>query len=263
MLPDDAGRGSISTLPLGWRAPWHDDHHRKARGQLDRLADGLAKLAADTGRTIDVGFEPEPGCVVETVADAVDRLAGMPGTHLGVCLDTCHLATAFEDAREAVATLGGAGIAVVKAQLSAALHVGKPSDAATQNALAAFAEDRFLHQVRQRRAGRVVGRDDLPDAQDGARPMPRNLPWRVHYHVPVHMAPAEPLDSTSDELVTALGALVGGRTPVTDHLEVETYTWSVLPAGRRPTDDVELVAGLAGELGWVRDRLTDLGLEAV
>jgi sugar phosphate isomerase/epimerase len=261
LLPDDVSRGSISTLPLGWRSPWYADRHTAARRQLDRLADELAKLAADTGRVIQVGLEPEPGCVVETAIDACERMAGMSGDHLGVCLDTCHLATGFEDTGEAVATLAGAGLSVVKAQVSAALHVETPDDPATRHALAAFAEDRFLHQVRQRRFGRLAGRDDLPEALGGTRPLSGGEPWRVHFHVPVHLAPAAPLGSTSDELAAALGVLVGGATPVTDHLEVETYTWSVLPPGQRPADDRELVAGLAGELAWVRDRLTALGME--
>ena len=57
--------------------------------------------------------------------------------------------------------------------------------------------------------------------------------------------------------------MVGGDAPVTDHLEVETYTWSVLPPDQRPDDERALVAGLAAELSWIRDQLSDLGLEAL
>jgi hypothetical protein len=181
-----------------------------------------------------------------------------------VCLDTCHLATAFEDAAEAVAALESAGLSVVKAQPAAALHVAEPSSPAARAALEAFAEDRFLHQVRERHGGgRLLERDDLPDALGGARPLPGRSPWRIHFHVPVHAEPQPPLQSTRDELAAALTVLVGGESPVTDHLEVETYTWSVLPPGQRPADDRELIKGLAAELGWVRDRLTDLGLEVL
>jgi hypothetical protein len=59
-----------------------------------------------------------------------------------------------------------------------------------------------------------------------------------------------------------LEVLVGGAHPRTDHLEVETYTWSVLPPGQRPNDEATLIEGLAAELAWVRDRLLDLGMEA-
>src|SRR5699024_8035335 len=77
LLPDDARRGSISTLPLAWWTPWSDEAAQAARANLDALATGLARLREETGRTVRVGFEPEPGCVVETTTDAVRALAGI------------------------------------------------------------------------------------------------------------------------------------------------------------------------------------------
>jgi sugar phosphate isomerase/epimerase len=262
LLPDDAARGSISTLPLGWRAPWYADRQRAAMAHLEELGEGLAKLAADLGRPVRVGIEPEPGCVIETTEDAVERLAGVDTDHIGVCLDTCHLATGFEEPVDALARLDGAGLAVIKVQPSSALHVQQPADAASQAALAPYAEDRFLHQVRERRGGRVGARDDLAEALGGRRPLPGAGPWRVHFHVPVHAALQTPLLSTSGTLVSALNGLLGGPAARTDHLEVETYTWNVLPPGVRPEDDAGLVAGLAGELRWTADRLIELGLVA-
>jgi hypothetical protein len=78
----------------------------------------------------------------------------------------------------------------------------------------------------------------------------------------VHVEVAAPLGSTRPVLRSTLAELFGGATARTDHLEVETYTWSVLPAGHRPTGDAALVAGLAAELGWIRDELFSLGLKA-
>ena len=86
---------------------------------------------------------------------------------------------------------------------------------ATRAALTAYAEDRFLHQVREPRGARVVARDDLREALEGSRPLPGNGPWRVHFHVPVHADPEPPLRSTRDHLVGSLTGLVGaGRTEV-------------------------------------------------
>jgi sugar phosphate isomerase/epimerase len=262
LLPDDAARGSISTLPLGWRSPWYADRDRAAAAHLDELDEALAKLAAEIGRPVRVGLEPEPGCVVETTQDAVRRLGGTRREHVGVCVDTCHLATGFEDPHQALDELDRAGLPVVKAQPSAALHAEHPADDETRQALGGYAEDRFLHQVRELHGRRVVARDDLGEALDGDRPLPGRHPWRVHFHVPVHAPPAPPLSSTTDHLVRSLDALVGGAHARTDHLELETYTWGVLPADRRPADQDGLVTGLAGELGWLRDRLLALGLEA-
>ncbi len=121
-----------------------------------------------------------------------------------------------------------------------------------------FVEPRFLHQVRT--AG-GAGTDDLDAALAGG--LPAGEDWRVHFHVPLHAPPQPPLRSTAAELVRTLGVLVGGPVPLTAHLEVETYTWSVLPPAARPGTDEELVAGIAAELAWTAARLTELGLEAV
>jgi len=107
----------------------------------------------------------------------------------------------------------------------------------------------------------VVGTDDLDEALAGG--LPGGAPWRVHFHVPLHAAPASPLRSTSDELVRTLRVLLGGPRALTSHLEVETYTWQVLPAAARPRGDAELVAGIAAELDWTRRRLVEIGLEEV
>lgn len=262
LLPDDAERGSISSLPLGWHSPWYADRDAAAREHLAQLAEGLAKVSADAGRTVRVGLEPEPGCVVETTAEAVDRLSGaVDPEYVGVCVDTCHLATQFEDGPEALHRLASAGLSVVKAQASAALHAEEPGEERTRRALADFAEDRFLHQVRERRGTRVTGRDDLPAALSGDRPLPARAPWRVHFHVPVHADLEPPLASTRPQLEATLGSLVGGPAALTDHIEVETYTWGVLPERLRPRDDAGLVAGIAAEVAWAAGHLAGLGLE--
>ncbi len=261
LLPDDAERGSISSLPLGWHSPWYADRDAAAREHLAQLAEGLAKVSADAGRMVRVGLEPEPGCVVETTAEAVDRLTGVDTEYVGVCVDACHLATQFEDGPEALDRLASAGLSVVKAQASAALHAEEPADERTRRALADFAEDRFLHQVRESRGARVTGRDDLPAALAGDRPLPGRAPWRVHFHVPVHADLEPPLTSTRPQLEATLGSLVGGPAALTDHIEVETYTWGVLPERLRPRDDAGLVAGIAAEVSWAARHLAGLGLE--
>jgi hypothetical protein len=257
LLPADVTRGSVSTLPLGWRPWWDAARGDAARRNLDVLSGGLARLEAETGRSVRVALEPEPGCVVETTTDAVTHLSGLDPDRLGVCLDTCHLAVAFEDPDEALARLERAGLPVVKTQASVALHASEPG--AARDLLAGFAEPRYLHQTRALAGGRVQGTDDLPEALSGAAALPDDAPWRVHFHLPLHADPPAPLTGTQEVLTGALRALFGGPAARTDHIEVETYTWTVLPGGT--TSDDRLVAGIAAELDWTRARLTGLGLK--
>ena len=253
LLPADVAEGSISTLPLGWRTEWDAAAADAGRRALEEVAAGLMALEAETGKRIRIALEPEPGCTIETVAQAADFLAGLAPEWIGLCLDACHLAVQFEVADGALALLADAGVPVVKAQVSSALRV--PAPESSRAFLDGFAEPRFLHQVREVVGGRVAGADDLPDALGGA--LPAAAEWRVHFHVPVHAAE----HTTQHELEATLAALVGGPAPLTTHLEVETYTWGVLPDG--PGGDDGLVEGLAAELAWTRDRLVTLGAEEI
>ncbi|MCC8449263.1 MULTISPECIES: metabolite traffic protein EboE [Streptomyces] len=262
LLPDDVSEGSVSTLPLAWRTAWDEARADKARAALATLGERLDALHELTGRSIRIGLEPEPGCVVETTHDAIAPLTVIGHDRIGVCVDTCHLATSFEDPDEALDTLEAAGIRIVKSQLSAALHAEHPSRPAVRDALAAFAEPRFLHQTRTTTAtGGLRGTDDLDEALAAGGPLPDSAPWRAHFHVPLHADPAAPLTSTLPVLKSALSRLVGGARPLTRHLEVETYTWQALPAQLRPRGRAQLTDGIAAELMLARDLLTDLGLK--
>ncbi|MFF9273022.1 metabolite traffic protein EboE [Streptomyces rochei] len=262
LLPDDVSEGSVSTLPLAWRTAWDETRADKARTALATLGERLDTLHELTGRSIRIGLEPEPGCIVETTRDAIAPLGAIGHDRIGVCVDTCHLATSFEDPEEALDALEAAGIRIVKSQLSAALHAEHPSRLEVRDALAAFAEPRFLHQTRTTTAtGGLRGTDDLDEALAAGGPLPDSAPWRAHFHVPLHADPAAPLTSTLPVLKSALSRLVGGARPLTRHLEVETYTWQALPAELRPRGRAQLTDGIAAELMLARDLLTDLGLK--
>ncbi|MEV5725032.1 metabolite traffic protein EboE [Streptomyces pharetrae] len=260
LLPDDVTEGSISTLPLAWRTAADEERGAAARTALATLGERLDALAELTGRSLRIGLEPEPGCVVETTGDALAPLAAIGHPRIGICVDTCHLATSFEDPDAALDALAEAGVPVVKSQLSAALHAEHPHLPEVRDALAAFDEPRFLHQTRVATAAGLRGTDDLGEALDG-QVLPDGAPWRSHFHVPLHAAPAAPLTSTLPVLTSALARLVGGPRPLTRHLEVETYTWQALPPALRPHTRAQLADGIAAELALARDLLTDLGLK--
>ncbi|APU17415.1 MULTISPECIES: metabolite traffic protein EboE [Actinoalloteichus] len=264
LLPADADHGSISTLPLGWRLPWSIADEMLALGAIDELTLGLRELHRRIGRPIRLAVEPEPGCVLDTVADAVGWLSGrVDPAYIGLCLDTCHLAVSFADPTETIASIKAAGLEVVKVQASAALQVDRPQSPATKAALAHFDEPRYLHQVRELGSDQQIRAvDDLPQA---ASELPGLGPWRVHFHVPLHAQPVAPLRSTTWVLREAVTALRHAQ-EFRPHVEVETYTWSVLPrAGTSqaaaettettPRSDAELVDGIAAELTWAAENL--------
>lgn len=252
LLPDGVP-GSISTLPLAWRSPWSSDDDEAAVRAFAELSEGLRTLKECTGKTVRIAVEPEPGCVLDTVSDVTAWLAagissGIDPDYIGLCIDTCHLAVSFADPAAAVRGVAAAGLRVVKVQASAALHVAEPSGTAARSALQAFAEPRYLHQVRELEpGGTVLMADDLPQALGE---LPGRGPWRVHFHMPLHLVPASPLETTADVLEAAVTEISILPYAEEVHLDIETYTWSVLP-GTHPG----LVEGIAGEIAWAESHL--------
>lgn len=277
-LLDDVEEGTISTLPLGFQPTWNPLKHERALDQLVRLADALDGLRCDTGHSIRVCLEMEPGCVLESTAQALHlfttelpeaaRRAGVPTAtierHLGLCYDVCHQAVMFEDAAASLAAIDAAGIALGKIQISSALEIPNPHASNVRAALNAFSEPRYLHQVRCRTAdGGMHGVMDIPEAFAMGSGLPDGVPWRIHFHVPIHATTLAGghLATTQNAIIETLGFLAT-RPGLHPHLEVETYTWQVLPEALRPYDDDQLIASLAAELGWLETALQRHGLLA-
>jgi hypothetical protein len=241
--------------------------------RLANLAASLVGIERTTGKRLVLALEPEPACFLETTADAVaffqDELLGAASLtafaeltgldasgaehalrrHVGVCLDACHASVEFEQPHEALATLRAAGIAVPKLQLSAGLRVA-PVEPSTLEALRSFADEVYLHQtVARDETGALVRFLDLGEALDAAR----NTAFselRVHFHVPVFERELAPFSSTQDDLARVLEQ--AGELP--PHLEVETYTFDVLPERFRT---LSVTQAIARELEWARARLAE------
>jgi sugar phosphate isomerase/epimerase len=275
LLPDEPGlEGSISSVPGTFR-PLAGDTARVERivDHLLRHAAHLVALRAATGRTIALALEPEPMCMLETIAETASffeerlfttagverlaRLAGLPRAeaeaavrrHLGVCYDVCHAAVEFEDAASSLERLRRAGIAVPKLQLSAALRVPAMSPVLA-DWLTRFDDGVYLHQVVQRDRERLDRFLDLPQALAAYARAGGEPEWRVHCHVPVFLAEAG-LAATTQPFLAEIIAL-HNREPISAHLEVETYTWDMLPPA---LCDVDVATAIARELFWCRDRL--------
>jgi len=262
VLRGDAGEGSISTLPIGWPRGGDETQRLGRAGQLLlKMVDTLKEIEARSGKWIHVNLEPEPGCVLDTADDIVrffkehvlrhasDEQAAR--RYLGVCHDVCHSAVMFEPQARAIETYTAAGLRVGKVQVSAAVRADfdrmddvQRSEAVAQ--LSGFSEPRYLHQTAVRRGGAIKMYQDLPDALAASKQAPPSDPWRVHFHVPIHVAAFGELASTQDDIGRCLQALRAHGD--TRHFEVETYAWSVLPEAMRAAD---LAAGIADELRWL------------
>jgi len=238
----------------------------------------LYQLRERTGKTITLALEPEPFCYIETIAEAVAffeshlftraavaRFSSLAGAslresegalrrHLGVCLDACHAAVEFEEPRSALDALDRAGIHVGKIQLSAGLEVdfdAAGDKLALLDELRPFAEGVYLHQVVARVDRAFYHTLDLPEAIAEAERNPSRLGvWRIHFHVPIFREALGPFRNTQPLLIDLL-SIVRERS-VSEHLEVETYTWDVLPEEYRREAINEAVAR---ELSWVREKL--------
>ena len=262
--------GSVSTLPGSFKEFLPDAGAQKAiRQNLWRCVEHIAHVSAKTGHKLHLGLEPEPLCLLENSAETIqffdqihdehphdERLA----PHLGVNYDTCHFAVEFEEPQNALSRLVNHGIKISKIHLSSALKVSPTPEAREE--LKKFSDDIYLHQViaRDNSGNRTTFRD-LPDALADANRQSaigdRQLPeWRIHFHVPLHAPAAPPFENTNDHLLGTLD-LLAVNPQICTHLEMETYTWEVLPPELKSQNVVDQ---LAAEYKWSLARLKERGL---
>jgi hypothetical protein len=266
LLPDELD-GGVSTCPLSYK-PWFA--HSSADWNLliqnvVSVAEGMFQVRREHGRLIHLDIEPEPDGLVENTLEFLEffkqllskgapllaQSAGLTLSgaeealreHVGLCLDLCHFAVEHEDTSSTVAAVRAAGVRIGRVQVSSALKVsippGVPEREVLHNTLTSFIDPVYLHQV----IGTTERFQDLPE---GLACLPKTTAseWRVHYHVPLFIQDYETLSSTQPEVKNALAQL----TPAdVRHLEIETYTWGVLPAELK----VDLVDSIEREYRWV------------
>ena len=269
LLPTGAV-GSLSTVPLGGRMnPHGGDFHAVCFSSLIRVAKHLHQLYETTGRRIRLGLEPEPLCDLSgTEAWTLPTLgrlyqqAEVLGCepllreYIGICFDVCHQAVEFEDVRHSIDLIEKNGIRINKVHITNAAELEDPSgNAEGREALCRFVEPRYLHQTfAQFSDGRVESRLDLLEADIRRDPSDHFLQaerWRVHFHVPVYAETLGPLKTTRPDLAKALRRVA--ELDYSPHLEVETYTWPVMPgkladADNSLSDRIAMELRSAGEL---------------
>lgn len=267
------GEGTISTLPLGFKGFDHPaEFFPTAIARLIDCARTLHRLHTDTGALIRLAIEPEPFCLLETTPEAIAFFqelwdaaehAGaleIVRAHLGLCFDVCHQAVEFEDVAGSVRALAAAGVRINKVHVSCALQLDHPAEnSAGRAALKRFVEPRYLHQTMARGADGAVARAiDLTEAMiDNPGPGFRDAAaWRIHFHVPVDADRMGPLATTRPALAESLAAVAS--LDYAPDLEVETYTWDVLPG-----ESGDLAAGLARELAAAHQLIGEIRNKAL
>ena len=266
--------GSISTVPGAFKPNGRSSEAiaAMARNLMMAVAD-LVDLKRRTGKHIALALEPEPCCFLETTdesiaffegallkPDTLDMLCGITGVgrseaeillrrHLGICYDVCHGSVEYEDTVAALDRLLAAGIAIPKIQLSAAMRVPAMTKDLI-NSVMRYNDGVYLHQSIVRRDDNLSRHVDLPDAVTAFGEGQADGEWRIHCHVPVFLADLGEISSTRSDLVATLAAL--RRRTRSSHLEVETYTWDVLPDNVRTGSKS---ADIAREIAFCRQEL--------
>lgn len=274
-LTDPGVEPSIQTAPLAFRPNVTGPEYVEAfTRNLLRVVAHLVDIERRTGRRVKLALEPEPACFLESTEETVRyfedyvysaagarqlaTLAGVPVSeaqglvrrHLGIVFDIGHQSVAFEDIAESLELLVAAGIPIFKLQEAAALWVPEITPDAIQE-LERFTDTIYLSQTTERRDGEQIRYLNLRDAIDAWRESPGGTrEWRTHFHIPVFLDEIGSFRTTRPGIEAALK--MHGQTPLSDHLEIETYTWDVLPAHLKTGDIDEYVSR---EIEWVRDQL--------
>ncbi|THD66673.1 xylose isomerase [Robertkochia marina] len=268
--------GSISTSPLSYRHWYSSEDFRekcmkKAAKQLAKVVMKLYELERDQGVYIHLDLEPEPDGLMQNSLEVIDffreylipiaseyiekQIDRMPYDaeemvlkYINVCYDVCHFSMAYESPQRSFKRFSQTGIRVGKIQISSALKVKLDGrhDQEKMALLAGFDEPTYLHQVTELRGDTVKTYQDLPAVLKSKRSFKE---LRAHFHVPVFLENYGLLDSTQDHILATLEYLKNNDR-VCEHLEVETYTWEVLP------DDLKTSVEdcIERELLWVKEK---------
>jgi hypothetical protein len=277
LLADLAPEGinpSIQSAPLGFkpRVTGDDVVQAYTANVIDVVAH-LVQLEKKTGKVVTLGLEPEPRCYLETTDETVkyfteelfsgktaQRLAKVAGLneadaaaamkkHMGVVFDIGHQAVGYEDIPASLQKLVDNGVQIVKLQEAASMYIPDVNQKIV-DALQSFAKTIYLSQTCQKKDGKMTWFLNLEDAFEDWYKNPGPREWRTHFHVPVFLDDLGAFGTTRFALEQALA--FHKKTPLSTHLEIETYTWDVLPDHLKTGDIVEYVTR---ELEWVKGQL--------
>src|SRR6204780_4881342 len=265
---------SIQSAPLGFKPRVTDDS--VVRSYTDHVLGVVAHLIAledRTGRTVQLALEPEPFCFLETTDETIDyfthhlyagaaveklaKLAHVPISeanealrrHLGVVYDICHQAVEYENIGQSLQKLVDAGVPIFKLQEAAALHIPEVTQPVVDT-LKRYAKTIYLTQTIKKMDGKLTKFLNVDDAIAPFEKDPGRREGGPHIRVPLF------LDDLGEFRPTRFAIEDGLRfhkaNPLSHHLEVETYTWDMLPDSLKSGDIVDYICR---ELEWVRGQL--------
>ena len=257
--------GSVSTLPGSFKEFIQDDTQQGnvIIENLARCGKHINDLIEKTGKDLHLGLEPEPLGWFENTPETLSFFKRFRNIHgdefdnvIGVNYDTCHLAIEYENAKESLLLLKNNNIKISKIHLSSALKL-KPNQQ-TVDSLKEYQDDVYLHQVIARlQNGDLIRFKDLPDAiENFLKGNCNDDEWRVHFHIPLHASPDSLFDDTRDHIKDTLSVL-SSDPELCKHLEMETYTWEVLPNSMQSNSVVDQ---LSLEYDWTLNSLRELKL---
>ena len=274
-IVDEDTSPSIQTAPLGFKPRvTGPEIVASYTAHVLRVVAHLIALEARTGRTVTLGIEPEPYCFLETTDETVayfqerlysaaaaaelSKLAEVPVSeahaalrrYVGVVFDICHQAVEYEDMGVSLQKLVDAGIPILKLQEASAVHVPEVTQDAV-DVLGRYAETIYLTQTLERKNGTITKFLNVEDAFAAWNADPGPREWRVHIHVPVFLEDLGAFRTTRFAIEDALQ--VHKAMPLSRQLEIETYTWDLLPEDLKTGDIVDYVCR---EIEWVRDQLS-------
>jgi hypothetical protein len=259
--------GSVSTVPCSFKPLiTTQEQVTQMRKNLWQVVEHIARLSERTHKIFHLGLEPEPLCYLETTAETIQFFVQMRTDHpnderlnqfLGVNYDCCHLAVEYEQPQTAIGRLTSNGIRISKLHFSSAMKVTPLAE--SKKALEAFVDPVYYHQVIARNANGTLTR--YPDLDDALRPLSapgpeREEQWRIHFHVPLHCKPTSVFQTTSDHILSVMD-LLAKDPKLCSHIEMETYTWEVLPPELKDRDVVEQIAS---EYEWTLREMASRGL---
>jgi hypothetical protein len=168
--------------------------------------------------------------------------------YITLCYDVCHFSLAYESPEFTFQALEKEDILIGKIQVSAALKIlfEEGKEALIWKSLERFDEPTYLHQVTEKKNDKILVYNDLPVILKAKN---KHQELRAHFHVPIFLEKFDDLYSTQDQILNTIEYLK--KHPVSNHLEVETYTWDVLPN----TLKVAMTQSIARELNWLKDKL--------